>query len=242
MSYKKLYQEGEYQITHPTWHVEDASWKTEAISKIIEKNNLSIKSISDVGCGAGGILRNLQKSLPEGIQYSGYDISPQAISLCKKWENENLSFWNEDLLDLETEFFDLILCIDVFEHIGDYLGFLQKLRSKGHYKVFHIPLDLSVQTLLRPSAIARRRTISGHLHYFTKETALTALRDTGYEIIDFGYTSSNRSWVGTHRYSLSVYTNMKSAVISAIRNLLFALNSDFAVRLLGGYSLIVLST
>lgn len=32
-----------------------------------------------------------------------------------------------------------------------------------------------------------RRSV-GHIHYFTKETALALLEDTGYRVIDHGYT------------------------------------------------------
>src|SRR5690606_39364807 len=47
--------------------------------------------------------------------------------------------------------FDLVLCIDVFEHIEDYLGFLRILRDKGTYKLFHIPLDMTVLSVLKNS-------------------------------------------------------------------------------------------
>ena len=79
------------------------------------------------------------------------------------------------------------MAIDVFEHVEDYFGFLRKLREKAEYKIFHIPLDLSVQTVLRSSPIIKGRKSVGHIHYFTKETALETLKDTGYEIIDYFY-------------------------------------------------------
>jgi hypothetical protein len=108
---------------------------------------------------------------------------------------------------------------------------LRSLRGKGTYKVFHIPLDLSVQTVLRSSPIMKQRSLVGHIHYFTKETALAALKDTGYEIIDHFYTNNselpNRGW--------------KTRVIKLPRKFLFSSDEDLTVRVLGGFSLMVLA-
>ena len=124
------------------------------------------------------------------------------------------------------------MAVDVFEHIEDYFHFLRRLKTKGKHFIFHIPLDLSVQTVLRSHPIIRARKSVGHIHYFTKETALEVLKDTGYEIIDVFYTAGalelpNRGW--------------RMKLLSIPRRLAFAVNKDWAVRVLGGYSLLVLA-
>ena len=128
--------------------------------------------------------------------------------------------------------FDIVMAIDIFEHVEDYFGFLRKLKTKGDYTIFHIPLDLSVQTVMRSSPIIKGRKSVGHIHYFTKETALETLKDTGYEIIDYFYTAGsvelpNRKW--------------KTKLLNIPRKLFFSLNKDLAVRVLGGYSILVLA-
>jgi hypothetical protein len=122
--------------------------------------------------------------------------------------------------------------IDVFEHIEDYFCFLRKLRPKGEYKIFHIPLDLSVQTVLRGTPLLKGRELVGHIHYFTKETALASLKDTGYEILDYFYTPglielATRDW--------------KRLLLKLPRKWLFSLNKELTVKILGGFSLIVLA-
>jgi len=72
----------------------------------------------------------------------------------------------------------------------------------------------------------------GHLHYFTKETALATLKDTGYTILDWFYTPEqlklpNRS--------------LKASLMNIPRRLFFNLNQDLTVRIFGGYSLMVLA-
>ena len=84
-------------------------------------------------------------------KYIGYEISQTAFELCKTKSKDNVTFFHKDLLKVQDVYFDVAMAIDVFEHVEDYLGFLKKLKSKAEYKIFRIPLDLSVQTVLRSS-------------------------------------------------------------------------------------------
>ena len=48
----------------------------------------------------------------------------------------------------------------------------REIKPKSLYKIYHIPLDLSVQTALRSGPIIKARVSTGHIHYFTKEIAI----------------------------------------------------------------------
>lgn len=229
---KTLYEDGRYLDAHPRWHEDDSPWKARQIEVILRKNGVAPASLCEIGCGAGEILNRLSISLGEEILMCGYEISPQAFEICSKKQKSNLSFVLGDFLAESDNCFDLVMAIDVIEHVEDYIGFLRDLRSRGHYKLFHIPLDLSVQTVMRSRPILRGRSSVGHIHYFTKETALATLKDTGYEVIDFSYTAGslelpNRSW--------------RQKLLMLPRRMAFAVHQDLAVRFLGGYSLLVLA-
>jgi cyclopropane fatty-acyl-phospholipid synthase-like methyltransferase len=231
MATKTIYEEGTYFKKNPTWHEEDSPWKAEQITRMLKIHNIIPSRVCEVGCGAGEILSCLANNLGDGVMFYGYDISPQAFELCGKKEKHNVRFFLRDLFD-EDVTFDVVMAIDVFEHVEDYFGFLRKLKGKGIYKIFHIPLDLSVQTVLRSSPILRNRSLVGHIHYFTKETALATLKDTGYEVVDYFYTSSrlelpNLDW--------------KANLMKLPRRIFFSLHHDLAVRILGGWSLLVLA-
>lgn len=227
-----IYTTGEYLGNNPTWHVEDSAWKAQQIFKIIERNNLQPKSVCEVGCGSGEILNQLYLKMPETVDFTGYEISPQAFELCKTRNKQRLNFNLGDLVRQENVDFDVLLCIDVFEHIEDYLTFLKDLQKKAKYKIFHIPLDLSVSSVLRSSPILRARQSVGHLHYFSKETALATLKDSGYEICDYFYTAGSLDLPNK---------SFKTLLANLPRKVLYGLNQDIAVRLLGGYSLLVLT-
>ncbi len=227
-----IYKDGTYFKKTPTWHKEDSSWKAKQIIQLINRNNLKFSTVCEVGCGAGEILNQLSKKLGNDIKFTGYEISPQAFDMCQKNSKENLKFYLKDPFVETKAFFDVVMAIDVFEHVEDYYGFLRQLKEKGRYKIFHIPLDLSVQTVFRSSKIINVRKSSGHIHYFTKKTALATLEDTEYEILDWLYTCHslelpNRGW--------------KANLLKIPRSLFFTASKELAVRGVGGFSLMVLA-
>ena len=76
------------------------------------------------------------------------------------------------------------------------------------------------------------RNSVGHLHYFTRETALATLVDSGYIVLDFFYT--------TGILDLPAKT-FKSQIARLPAKLLYKLNQDLAAKLTGGFSLLVLA-
>lgn len=226
-----IYTTGEYAQRNPTYHVEDSAWKAGHILRMIHKHSLQPQTICEIGCGAGEILRQLQDALPGDVQFDGYEISPQAFALGQERANEHLRFHCQSTPSGQDRAFDLLLCIDVFEHVPDYIGFLKALHPKADRTIFHIPLDLSVQSVLRSTPIMNTRRQFGHLHYFTKSTALATLADCGYEVIDWFYTA-----VGAERGR-----GFKSRLAKWPRKILAALNQDLSARVLGGHSLLVLA-
>ena len=163
---------------------------------------------------------------------SGYEISPHAYERAKLKETDSVSFHFANLLEEKDAFFDVLVIADVIEHVEDYISFLKSVKSRARYKVLHVPLDLSVQSVLRAWPIMGLRGGVGHLHYFFKDTVLATLKDCGYEIIDYKYTAS--------RLELPNQA-LSSRLMKLPRRLFYSVNPDFAVRVLGGYSLMVLA-
>ncbi|HZZ90979.1 MAG TPA: class I SAM-dependent methyltransferase [Usitatibacter sp.] len=225
-----IYTDGTYLRNNPDWHVDDSPWKARHIAHILERNRLAPMSVCEVGCGGGEILRSLADELDPRVKFFGYEISPVAYSICSKKANDKFQYRLANVLE-EDSYFDLVMAIDVFEHVEDYLGFLRKLRARGRHKLFHIPLELSAFEVARGTLLRQRRSV-GHIHHFSKETALASLEDTGYRIIDHHYTCG--------RTELE-HLGWKSQLMKVPRHALHAVNPDWAARWLGGYSLLVLA-
>jgi hypothetical protein len=92
-------------------------------------------------------------------------------------------------------------------------------------------LDFSAQAVLRKNNLSKRRQVTGDLHFFKKEPFPQGLRDEEHEILDWFYMPRS-----LHRAS-----GMTRKILQLPQVICFELHSDFAVRLLGGYSLFVLA-
>ena len=89
-----------------------------------------------------------------------------------------------------------------------------------------------MQTVLRENGILKRRNLYAHIHYFTKETALRTLEETGYTVRNYFYTPR----------MIDLPIDSLQRVLKFPRRIGFALHPDLTVRLLGGFSLLVLAT
>lgn len=224
------YTTNEYLNENPSWDIEDSAWKAQNVVKILKKNRITPQSICDVGCGAGGVLTELRRSHSQTELY-GYDIAPGTASFWPAKEKTTIQFYLGDFFDLNAKKYDLLLLLDVIEHLTNPFSFLDKLLNTADYFVFHIPLDLSMINILREKPIMQLRRRVGHIHYFTKGLALSLLHEAGYEIIDWSYSnaafnSPQRTW--------------KTKLASIPRVLAYFLNKDLGVRILGGETLFVL--
>jgi len=233
MSFQQLYTDGGYLQRNPDWSAEDSAWKAGMIVDLLKKNNTTFNTVAEVGCGAGRVLHGVQQQFGHA-QYSGYDISPQALALAQPLQNDHLHFYNEDFTTKEYAHEDLLLMIDVAEHVPDYYHFLQQLKSRASQFVFHIPLDMSCRTLLKPHVLLQQRQSVGHIHYFTKEQVWWILADCGYTIQDWHYTKP--------RIDIDKPKGLKAAVKKVLRNTSYAISHNKSVKLWGGYSVLILAT
>jgi len=230
---ESIYTDGKYLETNPTWHVEDSAWKAAQILRMLERNRIRPQTVCEVGCGAGEILKRLQEAMDRSCEFHGYEISPQAFRLCQERANDRLHFHLQDFLLEEERRFDLLLLIDVIEHMEDYFGFLRRVRSRSHYTVLHIPLDLSCRSVLWPSRLLEIRRTMGHIHCFTFETAMESLVEAGYKVIDHFLTP-----VALDAPKKAVKTHLANVP----RRITSIASRKTAARLFGGFSLLVLAT
>jgi SAM-dependent methyltransferase len=226
-----IYTDGTYLEKNPGWHIDESPFKVSQILRMFEKLRLRPKTIAEVGCGAGEVLKLLQQKMDGACRFWGYDISPQALELCRNRANERLKFKLGEISREAGAFFDMILVLDVVEHVEDYFGFLRGIRPKSAMKIFHFPLDLSVQAVLRKRGLLKRRELYGHIHYFTKETALASVNEAGYELVDYFYTPR----------CLELAKDTIQKIARLPRMICFSIHQDLTVRILGGYSLLVLA-
>jgi SAM-dependent methyltransferase len=225
-----IYTDGSYLAkTGGTWHLQDSPFKAQRIASMLARHGeIKPNTICEIGCGAGGILAELQKILPQHTSFTGYDISPQAHALSTQFSNPRCQFILGDAF-ADVSKFDLVLVMDVIEHVEDYFSFLRHTKEKGDWKLYHIPLESYAVGVLR--GFNYWDTL-GHLHLFTIETALRALQHTGHRVVD---------WIFTDGAISSPNKTIRGHIANLIRIPLSKFSTKLTSRLLGGYSMLVLT-
>ena len=237
-----LYTSEEYLKNNPDWHVSASPWKASVMLRAIERNHLRPRSVCEIGCGAGEILKILQAHLDADCDFRGYDIAPDAIELAKARENEHLHTFLGDVRDDHDYCCDLIMIIDTLEHFENCFQLLRDIKSKSTYKIFQLPLDISVRSVLG-NKLPEYRHATGHLHFFTKDIALEVIKDAGYEIVDCFYAIEPFRGIGIKPYPFPL--DQIRTVVRALQRLPLlvcdALNQDLAARVFGNWKLIVVA-
>ena len=226
-----IYKDGDYWKLkgNETMHEEDSQYKVENALPLLQ--GLTINSVLDVGCGSGKNLYLMHQNLTS--KSLGIDVSSQAIAhATSTYRDENLTYRLLDVTEL-NEPFDLCMCFDVFEHVDDYIGFLKRLTNKAKYFLFYIPLDLSVRSILLKNYLGTRARY-GHLHYFTRESALATLNYSGFEVLKEKYAHGIVHMMTTRR-------SLKPFLAFLPFYILRLLSERLAVTVIGGNSLIVLA-
>ena len=219
-----LYTDGAYlAATGGTWPLDDAPFTAKYVDLLVRRNGLEPATVCEIGCGAGGVLAQLRQSRP-AAELTGYDISPQAHALSRRFAGDRLKFVLGDALAL-PERYDLALVMDVVEHVEDCFGFLRGVREKGAWQIYHLPLEINASTALRDMLAEGYRL--GHIHHFSLSTARAALRYTGHDGVDSGLTP----------VALECGKLGRTQVANLVRR---CLPAPLCTRLLGGYSLMAL--
>ncbi len=226
----RLYESGAYWDLNPSFHEEDSQFKVEKATELIESCRPRPSSILDFGCGAG--LTTLLLARHFRVPVTGVDISPDAIARAQERFQDDLVSYRATPLEELGERFDLGVMLDVIEHVPDYFGLLREARDKATHWLFNIPLDMSVLAVLTGSFMTLRESV-GHLHYFSRESALATLEECGFTLVD-------HRLVGYVVHNLRHRPGWRNVLAAVPRLLLFRLSPAVAVRLVGGASLMVL--
>ena len=232
------YNDGSYLGAHPNWHSEDSTWKADELSVMLPSDliltwkKLPFVRVVEYGCGAGGVLNAVvQRLRMTGLEVEGLgvDISGAAISLARS-QYQALMFSCTDFVNVK-EHADLALAIDVIEHLPKPEALLAHLRSKSTHQLFHIPLDENLYDRLKVGSRYYEwlRADRGHLHYFTRPSALNLLSENGLRIVGWRYTFWGQQ------------PGRSCAFVRHVRTSGYKTFPTIAVRLFGGASLAVLT-
>lgn len=154
-------------------------------------------SVLDVGC-AWGYMAKLLK--PKKCRVVGIEIDKKIAKLAEEYCDQVVVCNLEDpevLRDnLKGQSFDVIICLDVLEHLvrpDIFLVFLKQFLSPGGKLIVSVPniarLEYRLSMLFGKFEYEDAGILCrSHLRFFTRHTAKALLSDAGYKIVAVEYT------------------------------------------------------
>lgn len=221
--------ESDYAEANPGWHLEDAGDKAADVLTSLRRVGITPSSVADIGCGVGAVLTRLHNEL-DIRRCVGYDLSEHAIAEARRRAPDNLTFLSVNAAD-DPEEFEVMLILDVVEHVPDPVHFMRSLQHKAPVAILNVPLELSVIKILSAESLVRGRRALGHVHYFNEALAREMVEEAGYSILD--------AWIsppGSGRPEVGWRRAMKST-----QRLAAAASPGWASRTIGGCSLMMVA-
>lgn len=150
----------------------------------------------EIGCGNGSFLFPFAKALDAQFQsftLCGYDISNLAVEhatmAAREAGESRLSFHLGSAADVADRF-DVVLLMDVVEHVTDPYSFLAAVHPIASLVVLHLPIEQSpAHNVLHK--LRQSYNTYHHVHFFSDESMRILLEETGFEILVIRFTAAS---------------------------------------------------
>ncbi len=160
----------------------------EVVHDIIKRNcSGEIKKVYDVGCGDSFFVEKLSQKIINAnyvaIDSAFDDNLLQQFS--KKYTNKNIQFYkNFDEIDNKENEADIVLLLDVIEHIDNVDEFLKSINEKI---VMNENSRLIITVPAYQKLFCSHDQWLGHYRRYNKKLLKQTIQNSGFECIEYGY-------------------------------------------------------
>jgi len=154
-------------------------WRYKVIREVVRDYlNLTLRGL-DIGCGDGGTLRRLENDSEFVID--GCELNPAVLGIAKVGKGKLFSY---DILSrkLINPPYDLVILLDVVEHIEDDREFI---RAASDHLLPGGKILLNVPAL--QSLFSKYDTAAGHVRRYSRQSLEAVLTECGFELINITY-------------------------------------------------------
>ena len=170
----------------------------------------------DAGCGFGQYDRFLLRTFPN-IRIDAVDLKEEYLDDCRYYfseemERNRIRFERQNLLEVDyDERFDVVICVDVLEHIVEDVEVMRNLGEAlrpGGYFLMHSPSHHSGEDAGDEDSFVGEHARTG----YSRQEIASKLRRAGLEPADVQYTygrSGHAAWVLLIKYPMILLTRLK---------------------------------
>lgn len=205
--------------------------------------------VLDLGCGGGSLTAALAKKFPH-LNFTGVDISQNAVNNARRFTSSNLNFVKvprEEPLPFNNGSFKAILLVDVLEHTKNpdsTLSLVDSVLSDDGYIYASIPTEgvwWCLHFWMRKLGWQGKLEQSGHIQNFTPKDLLSLFRKHQFErvfshwgfhlisqLLDFLYSlfwiaSGRQPSMSLEGYRNAVDRGLMSYIITSVTKVIFAI-------------------
>jgi ubiquinone/menaquinone biosynthesis C-methylase UbiE len=254
---RNLYLTDDYISLNPSLHEEDSSWKVNKlipfIDMYLDNSKQNDMNLLDVGGGAGLILKGISDYIKSkrDIAISKYiiDLSPGILKV-QQMNNPDIKYHlNKDIrdTDLKDKEIDLVLMIDVLEHVPGDIAALKELRRISKYTIIKVPLEKNLfifMKMLFTKHSLKDRPIDydyGHVNFYNYPGINKLIHCYLGNVLKYSFTNVFKYFLNSKHYKAKM--NLKAKVFHYIALVLYRISpgicsyifSDFVIFLVRNY-------
>jgi SAM-dependent methyltransferase len=139
-----------------------------------ELSRLSFKSVLDVGCGEGTLLKMVAEKYPN-VELAGSEFSDTALRYCRE-QVPQARIFNLDILtdDVSALSFELLISMQVLEHLSDDVAALERMRAMcTKYTLISVP----------GGELDEHGRKNGHYRHYTKADLVQKMEQAGFRVV-----------------------------------------------------------
>lgn len=240
------YSSDSYIDQNPDLHEADSDWKIKKLIPYIDTCVAKISSpeisILDVGGGAGVILAKLSDYIEQTHNKTStkycLDLSPGMLAVQKK-NNPKATIIQKDITTsgLKDKQIDILLMIDVLEHVEDPIAVLKEIKRITNFAIFKVPLEDSwyyktMAVLTRGKHRQRIIDHIGHINIYSKHSLEAQLAQHCGTNIKSGFTNA-------YEYLLTTKQNRVDNIFNACGLLTYKASPSLAAKIFNDYRIVL---
>lgn len=144
---------------------------------------LDLRKVLDAGCGEGEITSFIKKTFKDIEHIEGFDIGNEVIDVAKK-QFQNLDFSVRSIYNTtyHTNAFDLVICLEVLEHLTNPRKALEELtRISSKHILISVPNEpiWRISNIIRGKYLKDLGNTPGHINHFSKADIIKMVKCYG---------------------------------------------------------------